>query len=300
MSSDTGMSCDTRIERVGIERVGVVGCGTMGAGIAECCARGGLPVRIAVSSAASLAAGQSRLSRSLEQGLRKGRLTAEECAAVQARIGFTTDLNDLADSQFVFEAISESEPAKVELFAALDKVLTDPDAILASNTSAIPIVRLARATRRPAAVIGTHFFSPVPMLPLVEVIESLLTGAQTRERTAALLTTVLGKTVVHSPDRSGFIVNALLIPYLLSAVRMVESGFATAEVIDQAMVLGLAYPVGPLKLADLIGLDIIAAVAQSLYEEFREPLYAPPPMLRRMVEGGLLGKKSGRGFYGYA
>jgi 3-hydroxybutyryl-CoA dehydrogenase len=283
----------------GISRVGIVGCGVMGSGIAEVCATSGVDVLIAVSTEASLAAGRQRLIKSLDHGIRKERLTRPQRDAALARVSFVTDLGALADRQLVIEAIRESEPAKLEVFAALGKIVDDPDAILASNTSSIPIIRLARVTGRPDRVIGMHFFSPAPVLPLVELVGSLLTTDQTRARVESFVTGVLGKQVIQSPDRAGFVVNALLIPYLLSAVRMVESGLATAEVVDKGMTLGCSHPVGPLRLIDLIGLDTIASVAAALYEEFKEPHYAAPPLLLRMVEGGLLGKKTGRGFHEY-
>ncbi len=194
------------------------------------------------------------------------------------------------------EAVSESEPLKLEVFATLDKVVAD-DAILASNTSAIPIMKLAMATGRPEQVVGLHFFSPVPVLTLVELVSSLLTSEETAATTQAFAEDVLGKRVIRAKDRAGFIVNALLIPYLISAIRMLESGFATVEDIDTGMVLGCNHPMGPLALADFIGLDTTMAAAESMYEEFKEPLFAPPPLLSRMVEAGLLGRKTGRGFY---
>ncbi len=193
----------------------------------------------------------------------------------------------------------EAEDPKVEVFAALDKVVVAEDAILASNTSSIPIMKLAMATERPSSVVGLHFFNPVPVLRLVELVSSLLTAPETAARAEEFATGALDKRVVRSKDRAGFIVNALLVPYLLSAIRMLESGFATAEDIDAGMVEGCAHPMGPLALTDLIGLDTTLAVAESLYAEFKEPLYAPPPLLSRMCEAGLLGRKSGRGFYDY-
>jgi 3-hydroxybutyryl-CoA dehydrogenase len=283
----------------GIERVGVVGCGTMGAGIAEVCALAGLDVRVAVSGAESGHRGRQRIAASLDRAVAKGKIPDAERPAALERISFTTDLADLADRQLVAEAIREDEPAKLQLLAALDKIVEAPDAILASNTSSIAIVRLARATTAPGRVIGLHFFNPVPMLPLVEIVPSLLTDPAVRARSEDFVTSTLGKHPVISADRAGFVVNALLIPYLLAAIQMVESGFSTAEVIDQAMVAGCSHSMGPLKLADLIGLDVVASIADALHEEFREPSYARPPLLSRMVEGGLLGRKTGRGFYSY-
>lgn len=228
-----------------------------------------------------------------------GKLSDEAREDTLSRLRFTTDLTDLADRLSVVEAIIEDEKSKAELFARLDKVVMDPSAILASNTSSIPIMKLAMATWRPQQVIGLHFFNPVPVLRLVEVISSLLTSEETRERASTFLTSQLNKVVVPCPDRAGFVVNALLIPFILSAIRMVESGFSSPEDIDTAFVEGCAHPMGPLRLADLIGLDTTKAVADSLYEEFKEPLYSPPPLLSRMVDAGLWGRKSGQGFYSY-
>lgn len=283
----------------GISRVGVIGSGLMGSGIAEVCARAGLHVLVNEINAGALDAGRARIIKSLDRGVRAGKLTEAERDAALSRIGFGTDLGEFADRQLVVEAVAEHEQTKVEVFGALDKVMTGEDAILASNTSSIPIMKLAMATHRPQQVIGLHFFNPVPVLKLVELIPSLLTGEETKTRSEAFVGGVLGKTVVRCPDRAGFVVNALLIPYLLSAIRMFESGFASAEDIDNGMVLGCAHPMGPLALTDLIGLDTTKAVAESMYAEFKEPLYSPPPLLLRMVDAGLLGKKSGRGFYDY-
>ncbi len=283
-----------------LERVGLVGCGLMGSGIAEACARAGLDVVVVETSAGAMAAGERRIDASLQRAVRAGKLDEATAGAARGRIHTSTDLADLADRHVVIEAVTESEPEKLEVFTALDKLVEAPDAILASNTSSIPIMKLAMATQRPSQVVGIHFFNPVPVLPLVELVTSLLTSDTTVERARSFATEVLGKHVIRSKDRAGFIVNALLIPYLLSAVRMLESGFATEEDIDTGMVKGCAHPMGPLALADLIGLDTTVAVAQSLYDEFKEPLYAPPPLLLRMVDAGLLGRKSGRGFYSYA
>lgn len=283
-----------------IRLVGAVGCGLMGSGIAAVCAQAGLDVVVAVSCRDSVAAGRRRVLRALDYGVRKAHITEAERDAALSRVTFTPDLDALADRHIVFEAVPEHEPTKLDLFGALDKVLADPDVVLASNTSSIPIIRLARATARPEQVVGVHFFSPVPAMPLAELTASLLTGDRARARTEEFVAGALGKRVIHSPDRAGFVVNALLIPFLLSAVKMVESGFAAPDVVDQGMVMGCSHPVGPLRLADLIGLDTIAAVARALYEEFKEPQYSPPPLLLRMVDGGLLGKKTGRGFYTYS
>ena len=284
-----------------IERVGVIGCGLMGSGIAEVCARAGLDVVVKEYDADAAERGLQRLAGSLDTAVRRGKLEEADRDATLARIGFTTDMDELGDRQLVIEAVNEDESTKIDTFRALDKVFADhgDDLILASNTSSIPIMKLAMATSRPEQVIGLHFFNPVPVLPLLEVVTSLLTSDRTTATSTAFAADVLHKRVINSQDRAGFIVNALLIPYLLSAIRMMESGFASAEDIDTGMVEGCAHPMGPLALTDLIGLDTTMAVAESLYEEFKEPLYAPPPLLSRMVEAGLLGRKAGRGFYEY-
>jgi 3-hydroxybutyryl-CoA dehydrogenase len=282
-----------------IERVGVVGSGLMGSGIAEVCARAGLDVVVREVDASAAEAGLTRLTTSLERGVRSGKLSEDDRDAALGRIRVTTDIEELADRQLVVEAVIEDEASKVAVFKLLDQVVVDPAAILASNTSSIPIMKLGIATKRPEQVIGIHFFNPVPVLRLVELVTSLLTSPDTIAAADHFATEVLHKKVIRSQDRAGFVVNALLIPYLLSAIRMMESGFATADDIDAGMVEGCNHPMGPLHLADLIGLDTTQAVAASLYEEFKEPLYAPPPMLSRMVEAGLLGRKTGRGFYDY-
>ncbi len=283
-----------------IERVGVVGCGLMGSGIAEVCARAGLDVVVNEVSDDALAAGRARVEKSLSRAVRSGKLSEDERAEAFGRIRFTSDLGEFADRQLVVEAVAENEQAKTEVFASLDKVVTDPEAIFASNTSSIPIMKLGMATSRPQRVIGIHFFNPVPVLKLVELVPSLLTGDETRAAAQEFAESKLGKEVILSQDRAGFVVNALLVPYLLSAIRMLESGFASAEDIDTGMIQGCAHPMGPLALTDLIGLDTTKAIAESMYAEFKEPLYSPPPLLLRMVDAGLLGKKSSRGFYDYS
>ncbi|GGX05005.1 3-hydroxybutyryl-CoA dehydrogenase [Streptomyces malachitofuscus] len=282
-----------------IRRVGVVGGGQMGAGIAEVCARAGLDTVVCEVDAVAARAARDRVAASLDRAVRRGKL--EQAAAQDAliRLVFTGDLEDLADRQLVVEAVVENADAKTEVFAALDKIIEDPAAVLATNTSSLPIMRLGMATSRADRVVGLHFFNPVPVLPLVEVVTSLHTSADTTAIVEDFAARVLGKSFIRSRDRAGFVVNALLIPYLLSAIRMAESGFATSADIDTGMELGCAHPMGPLRLADLIGLDTVASIAESLYAEFREPLYAPPPLLQRMVEAGLLGRKTGRGFHTY-
>jgi 3-hydroxybutyryl-CoA dehydrogenase len=279
------------------QTVGIVGCGLMGAGIAEVCARAGLDTIVCEFDAASAERGLARIVTSLDRALASGKLAEEERDAALSRLTFTVDLADLAECQLAIEAVIEDEALKTSIFAKLDKVVNDPAAILASNTSSIPIMKLGVATERPSQVVGIHFFNPVPVLNLVELVPSLLTSDETVQWAERFATGLLHKKVIRSKDRAGFVVNALLIPYLLSAMRMVESGFATAEDIDVAMIEGCGHPMGPLRLTDLIGLDTTQAVAESLYEEFKEPLYSPPPLLSRMVEARLLGRKSGRGFY---
>ena len=283
-----------------IQRVGVVGCGLMGSGIAEVCARKGRSVTVVELDPGALARGRSRIETSIRRAVSAGKLSEEEGEAALGRMQLVTDIGALADAQLVVEAVIEAEPEKVRVFEALDKVFEAPDALLTSNTSSIPIMKLAMATQRPEQVVGLHFFNPVPILPLVEVVASLLSSDEAIGRAEQFAVDALGKHAIRSKDRAGFIVNALLIPYLLSAIRMMESGFATPEDIDTGMVKGCAHPMGPLALTDLIGLDTTMAVANSLYEEFKEPLYAAPPLLARMVDAGLLGKKTGRGFYDYS
>ncbi|SCK54378.1 3-hydroxybutyryl-CoA dehydrogenase [Streptomyces sp. WMMB 322] len=282
-----------------IERVGVVGCGQMGSGIAEVCARAGLEVMVAETTGEALELGRTRLANSLGKAAERGKITEDERDATLGRLTFTTDLGDLADRDLVVEAVIENEQVKTEIFQVLDQVVTRPDAVLASNTSSIPLVKLAVATARPDQVIGIHFFNPAPVQKLVEIIPALTTSEETIKRAEAAVSGILDKHTIRAQDRSGFVVNALLIPYLLSAVRMFESGIASREDIDNGMELGCAHPMGPLKLTDLIGLDTVASVADSMYSEFKEPLYAAPPLLQRMVDAGRLGRKTGAGFYAY-
>jgi 3-hydroxybutyryl-CoA dehydrogenase len=282
-----------------VERVGILGAGLMGSGVAEVCARAGLEVAVIEVGEELAAAGRKRVEASLAKAVARGKVTDEERAAALGRLSFGTDFAAMADRDLVVEAVVEDPEVKVEVFRRLDAVVERPDAILGSNTSSIPIVRLARATRRPEQVIGLHFFSPVPLMNLVEVIPSVVTSAQTLARSRAFASEVLHKEVIQATDRAGFIVNALLNPYTMAAIRMYEGGFATREDIDKGMMLGTNHPMGPLALCDFVGLDVVLAVAEVLYEEFKDPFYAPPPLLRRMVDGGLLGRKSGRGFYEY-
>jgi 3-hydroxybutyryl-CoA dehydrogenase len=281
-----------------MERVGVVGSGIMGAGIAEVAARSGCDVVVREVTAELAEAGRARIAASLDRAVTRGRLAAADRDATLGRIRTTTSLDDLADRDLVIEAIVEDEPTKTALYRELSGVVR-PDCVLASNTSSIPISRLAAAAQRPERVLGMHFFNPVPVLPLVELVPSLRTGQSTVDTVRAFAEDRLGKKTVLCKDRAGFVVNALLVPYLLAAIRMVEAGVASAEDVDTAMVAGANHPMGPLALTDLIGLDTTAAVAVSMYEEFKEPLYAAPPLLLRMVEAGLLGRKSGQGFFSY-
>jgi 3-hydroxybutyryl-CoA dehydrogenase len=282
-----------------IERVGVVGAGQMGAGIAEVSAKAGADVLVYEPTEALIEAGRARITASLERAKAKGKLAADDFEIALAKLSFTTTLADLADRQLVIEAIIEDETVKAKVFAELDAVVTDPDAVLASNTSSIPIMKIAAATKNPGRVLGLHFFNPVPVLPLVELISTLVTTEEAAARVEQFASETLGKKVVRCPDRSGFVVNALLVPYLLSAIRMYESGVASVEDIDTAVVAGLSHPMGPLKLSDLIGLDTMKLIADAMYDELKDAHYAPPPLLQRMVEAGQLGKKSGRGFYTY-
>lgn len=282
-----------------IERVGVIGAGQMGAGIAEVSARAGVDVLVFETTDALVTAGRNRITKSLERAVSAGKVTEREKDAALGKLNFTTTIDDLADRQLVIEAVIEDENVKAKIFADLDRVITDPDAVLASNTSSIPIMKLAAATQNPSRVLGLHFFNPVPVLPLVELVSTLVTADAAAARVEDFASTVLGKQVVRCSDRSGFVVNALLVPYLLAAVRMVEGGFATIDDVDKAVVAGLSHPMGPLRLSDLVGLDTLKLIADKMFDEFKEPLYAAPPLLLRMVEAGQLGKKSGQGFYKY-
>src|ERR671937_1620763 len=279
-------------------RVSVIGGGLMGSGIAEVCARAGVDVTVIEVDREAAAAVRGGIERSVVRGLRAGKLDEAERGEAAERIAYSAGLQDAEGSDAVIEAIVESERAKREVFRELDRLLPDAE-FLASNTSSVPIMKLAAETSRPERVLGLHFFNPVPVLPLVELVRSIMTSDESIERARGFAEGTLGKACIDSQDRAGFVVNALLIPYLLSAIRMYESGFASKEDIDNGMVLGCAHPMGPLALADLIGLDTLQAVADSLYEEFRDPAAVAPAVLNRMVEAGLLGRKSGRGFYDY-
>ncbi|MFH7323113.1 3-hydroxybutyryl-CoA dehydrogenase [Aeromicrobium sp. JJY06] len=282
-----------------MERIGVVGGGLMGSGIAEVNARAGLSVVVVEVTEDAATAAHGRIESSLQRAVDRGKLSETDRDAALDAIHVTTDLDALADRQLVVEAASEKESVKLDLFTRIGQILQDPDAILASNTSSIPIVKLGAASGRADRVMGVHFFNPAPVMKLVELIPSLTTSEQTLDRMRGYVSETLGKQPIDATDRAGFIVNSLLVPYLLSAIRMYEAGYASAKDIDNGMVLGCGHPMGPLALSDLIGLDTIKAIGESMYEEFKEPLYSPPPLLDRMVDAGLLGKKSGQGFYPY-
>jgi 3-hydroxybutyryl-CoA dehydrogenase len=280
-----------------IAELGVVGAGFMGSGIAESAARAGVAVKLYEPEQAPLQHSRSRIDASLARVVERGRLSEDDAAALVERIDWSTDLESLAGADLVVEAIVEDEQIKAQAFKQLDEVLA-PETIIASNTSSIPIAGLAAATSRPDRVLGLHFFSPVPVMKLVEVVVGLDTAPETVARAEAFAQQI-GKTAIRTKDRSGFIVNFLLVPYLMAAVRMFEEGFASREDIDEGMKLGCGHPMGPLTLCDFIGLDVLYSVCDSLYEEFKRDEYAPPPLMKRMVVSGHLGRKTGRGFYEY-
>jgi len=280
-----------------IKKIGVVGCGLMGSGIAEVCARSGYDVVVREVNDKLLQKGLDRIRKSMAKGVQRGKLTQEEMDAALARIQGTTKMEDFAPCDLVIEAVVEKMEVKKQVFAELDAICP-PHAILASNTSSLCITEMASATKRPDKVLGMHFFNPPPIMPLLELVRTILTSDETLQ-TAQEFGKSLGKTTVVAKDTPGFIVNLLLVPYLLDAVRALENGVATKEDIDTAIKLGLHHPMGPLTLLDFIGLDTTLYIAEAMYEEFKDPRYAPPPLLRRMVLAGHLGRKSGRGFYEY-
>ncbi len=278
-----------------ISKVGVIGCGLMGGGIAQVVAQSGYATTVVEADQALLERGVRGIQRNLDGLVDKGRLGAAERDAARGRLRGTLRLEDLGEVDLVIEAITENPAVKKDAFARLDRICP-PHAILASNTSSCTITELAAATKRPAQVVGMHFFNPAPVMKLVEVIRTILTG-DAAFRDAWAFVQSLGKTPVAAQDTTGFVVNRLLVPYLLEAVRLLESGVASKEDIDQAMKLGCGYPMGPFTLLDLVGLDTTLYVAEVMFQEFREPRFAPPPLLRRMVMAGHLGRKSGKGFY---
>jgi 3-hydroxybutyryl-CoA dehydrogenase len=277
--------------------LGVVGAGFMGSGIAEAAAESGKHVLLYEPDQEPLDRSRELMSESLTRAVAREKLTREEADSVLDHVVSTTRLEDLRGADAVVEAVTEDVGVKSRLFATLDEQL--PEArFLASNTSSIPIAQLAAATRHPERVVGIHFFSPVPSMRLVEIVVGLDTSAETVSA-AEEFASDIGKRPIRTKDRSGFIVNMLLVPYLMAAVRMYEDGFASREDIDEGMRLGCGHPMGPLALCDLIGLDVLYAVCDSLYEEFKRPEYAPPPLLKRLVVSGHHGRKTGRGFYEY-
>jgi 3-hydroxybutyryl-CoA dehydrogenase len=281
-----------------IERVGVVGCGLMGRGIAQVCAQSGRETVVSEINDDLLAAGISSIEKFLSKGVEKGKVSEEEMGATLDNLTGTTDLADFAACDLVIEAATENRETKLEIFRSLDEICS-PGTILASNTSSLNITEMAVATARPDRVVGLHFFNPVPLMKLVEVVSTMLVDSTVLDEVRAF-GEGLGKVVVVAKDRTGFIVNRLLVPYLLAAVRVLDEGLATMEDIDQAMKLGCGYPMGPFTLLDLVGIDTTYYIANIMYEEFREPQFAPPPLLRRMVLAGRHGRKTGAGFYDYS
>jgi 3-hydroxybutyryl-CoA dehydrogenase len=282
----------------GVKRVGVIGCGIMGSGIVEVCAKAGMHVHFVEANEEARDRGQKAIERSLARAVERGKLDEPGRDEVLARIRGSTDFGDVADADLLVEAVVEDLQAKLDVFRTLDQ-LTRPDVVLATNTSSVPIAHLAATTKRPDKVVGMHFFNPPPVMKLLEVVRALTTSTETVDFARAVGRR-LGKTTVLSKDRAGFIVNFLLVPYLNAAARMFEEGFASREDIDAAIQLGLGHPMGPLTLLDLIGLDTAVNVSDSLYDEFKDPLYAAPTLLKRMVAAGFLGRKSGKGFYDYS
>jgi 3-hydroxybutyryl-CoA dehydrogenase len=281
-----------------VKSVGVVGCGLMGSGIAQVSVQAGFPTIVVEANQQLLDKGVAGVKKSLDALVAKAKIDQKARDEAVARLTGTTRLEELKACDLVVEVVTENQPAKNELFAKLDTICP-PHAILASNTSSCNVTGMAAATKRPGQVVGLHFFNPVPLMKLVEVVQTILTSDAT-VTTAREWVQALGKTPVKTKDSTAFIVNRLLVPYLLDAIRLYESGLASLEDIDTAMKLGCGYPMGPFTLLDLVGLDTTMYVAEVMFEEFREARYAPPPLLKRMVMAGRLGRKSGRGFYDYS
>jgi 3-hydroxybutyryl-CoA dehydrogenase len=281
-----------------VQKVGVIGCGIMGSGIVEVCAKAGADVTYVEVSDEKAERGKASIEKSLGKAVDRGKIPAEDRDAALGRITSSTDMGELADVDLVIEAATENLETKLEIFRTLDKV-TRPEIILATNTSSLPIIQMAMVTERPDRVIGTHFFNPPPVMKLLEVIRAITTSDETVDFVKGFSERI-GKTTVMAKDRAGFIVNYLLTYYLNSAIRMLDEEFATKEDIDTAVKLGLSHPLGPFELLDLIGLDTMMAVAEVLYDEFRDPDVSPPPLARRMVQAGFLGRKTGKGFYDYS
>lgn len=280
-----------------IQTIGVVGCGLMGSGIVEVCARSGFDVIVGEMNDDLLRAGLARVNKSIERGVSRGKIDADEARAILAHIRGAAEPEDFVPVDLVIEAVTEDIELKQRIFRRLDAIV-GPEVILASNTSSISIAALAAVTKRPDRVLGMHFFNPVPVMALLELVRGILTSDETLAA-AQDIGARLGKTTVVAKDSPGFIVNRLLIPYIIDAIKLYEAGLATKEDIDAGVKLGLAHPMGPLTLTDLVGLDTTLAVADVLYAEYGEPRFKAPPLLRQMVTAGLLGRKSGRGFYTY-
>jgi 3-hydroxybutyryl-CoA dehydrogenase len=281
-----------------VKTVGVVGCGLMGSGIAQVCAEAGYAVRVREVSPDLLNRGLGRIESFLQKGVAKGKLTGERAEEILGRLQGTTSLEALADCDIVIEAVVESLPLKREVYAVLDAACPK-ETIFASNTSSLSITEMAAVTKRADRFVGLHFFNPVPVMKLVEVVRSPLTSVESFDRAYAFART-LGKTPIKASDRTGFIVNRLLVPYLLDAVRALEEGAGSVADIDEGMKLGCGHPMGPLTLLDFVGLDTTCYIADIMFDEFKERRFAPPPLLKRMVQAGMHGKKSGKGFYDYA
>ena len=281
-----------------IEKVGVVGCGLMGSGIAEVAAKAGFDVVVREVSDNLIKAGRGRIRKSLDRAVKRGKLTATDRDAAWSRLRFSTEISDLADRHLVIEAIVEEIGAKNELFSALDG-LCGPDTIFASNTSSLKITDMAAATGRPDRVVGLHFFNPVPVMELVEVVRTIATS-DAAFNAAYAFAEALGKRPIVAKDNSGFVVNLLLVPYLLDAIRQLERGVASMEDIDRAMTLGLGYPMGPLTLCDFVGIDTVYRISEIMFDEYREGRYAAPSLLKRMVSMGRFGRKNGKGFYDWS
>jgi 3-hydroxybutyryl-CoA dehydrogenase len=281
-----------------IRRVGILGCGLMGSGIAEVCARAGLATRVRELDAQLVEKGQASIAKSLGRAVERGKLEASARDELLARIHMTTELEDLADCDIIIEAVTEDLAVKNDMFRTLDGVCAE-GAIFASNTSSLTIADMATVTKRPERFVGLHFFNPVPVMKLVEVVRTIATS-EAVFRAAYAFARQIGKEPVEAKDSSGFIVNRLLVPYMLDAIRSLEQGLASTEDIDKSMTLGTGYPMGPFTLADFVGIDTLYRIAEIMFEEYREPRFAPPPLLKRMVSLGYYGRKARRGFYDYS
>jgi 3-hydroxybutyryl-CoA dehydrogenase len=295
---EVGTALSFTLRRVAIRTVGVIGCGLMGSGIAEVCARAGYTTLVRELNDELVSKGLDRILKSMGTAVERGKMSADERDAVMQRITGTSRLEDLKVCDLVIEAATENPEIKRRTFAELDSVCP-PHAILASNTSSIPIIQMATATQRADKVLGMHFMNPVPVMPLIEYVRTLTTSDATLDEARAFGES-LGKRIIVSKDRAGFIVNFLLIPYLTEAIRMLEQGFASREDIDVGMMLGTSYPMGPFTLLDFVGLDTTLYIADVLFDEFKDPRFAAPTLLRQMVAAGYLGRKTGRGFYDYS